>query len=165
MAPGALMVARILCLVVAVLVASCAAVRQPEPPEVSIAGLGFGRPGLFEQELRVDLRLWNPNEYAIGVDALSFGLEVNDLHFADGRTLRDFEMPALGETVVPVMVTVSTTDLLERVMQLGVEQRLDYRLTGTAELGELFGTSVPFEQSGKLAIPKLPMPLPATSSS
>lgn len=159
------MAARLILIIVAAAIAGCAAVRQPEPPEVSIAGLGFGRPGLFEQELRVDLRLRNPNDYAIDVDALSFGLEVNDLHFADGRTLRDFELPALGETVVPVTVTVSTTDLLERVMQLGVEQRLDYRLTGTAELGQLFGTSVPFERSGELAIPKLPLALPATSPS
>lgn len=157
------MAARLLCLVVAAAIAGCAAVRQPEPPEVSVAGLGMVRPGLFEQELRVDLRLRNPNDYAIDVDALTFGLEVNDLHFADGRTLRNFELPALGETVVPVTVTIATTDLLERIMQLGREQRLDYRLTGTAELGRRFGTSLPFERTGKLAIPELPRPLPATS--
>ena len=127
-----------------------------EPPEVSVAGIGLGRPGLFEQELRVDLRLENPNDFAIPVDSLRFDLELNELSFARGRTSEDFELPALGETVVPVTVLLATTDLLDRAMRLGVEQRVEYRLDGTAELGGLFGTRVPFERSGTLALPRLP---------
>ena len=139
------------------LLAACAGgLRDAEPPEVSLAGLGFGRPGLFEQELRVDLRLRNPNDFDLAVDGLEFDLEVNDLPFAEGRTNRGFELDALGEAVVPVTVVVSTTDLMERVMALGIEQRLEYQLTGSAELGDLFGYSVPFERTGKLALPRLP---------
>lgn len=126
---------------------------DPEPPEVSVAGLGLGRPGLFEQELRVDLKLRNPNDFTIPVESLRFDLEVNDLPFARGRTSEDFELPALGETVVPVTVLVATTDLMDRALRLGTEQRIEYTLTGTAELGHLFGSSVPFERSGALALP------------
>ena len=137
------------------LIGCAGALGDPEPPEVSIAGLGIGQPGLFEQELRVDLRLQNPNDFAIPVDSLHFALEVNEVPFARGQTSGDFELPALGETVVPVTVLVSTTDLMDRVMRLGAEQRLDYQLTGTAELGNLFGMSLPFERSGRLALPNL----------
>lgn len=140
------------------LLAACAGgYRDAEPPEVTVAGLGFGRPGLFEQELRVDLRLRNPNDFDLSIDALEFDLEVNDLPFAEGRTRQGFELAAFGDAVVPVTVIVATSDLMERVMALGAEQRLEYQLTGSAELGDLFGYSVPFERTGKLALPRLPV--------
>lgn len=128
-----------------------------EPPEVSLVGLGFGRAGLFEQELRLDLRLRNPNDFDIGVDSLRFALEVNEKDFAYGRTTQELDLPALGETVVPVMVNVPTSDLLERVMALGSERRIDYRLKGEAELDNLFFRRVPFEREGKLALPRIPL--------
>jgi LEA14-like dessication related protein len=128
-----------------------------EPPEVSLVGLGFGRAGLFEQELRLDLRLRNPNDFDIGVDSLRFALEVNDEDFAYGRTTQELDLPALGETVVPVMVNVPTSDLLERVLALGSERRIDYRLKGEAELDNLFFRRVPFEREGKLALPRIPL--------
>ena len=154
---------RRLVLALPLLAAACAgAFLDAEPPEVRLAGLGFGAPGLFEQELRVDLRLSNPNDFDLAIDAVAFALEVNELPFAAGRTNDGFELPAGGETVVPVTVLVSTTDLMERVMRLGVEQRLEYRLTGAAELGDLFGYSLPFERTGKLALPRLPAAAPGS---
>jgi LEA14-like dessication related protein len=127
-----------------------------EPPEVSLAGLGFGEPGLFEQQLRVDLRLRNPNNFEVALDRVTFNLEVNDKPFAHGRATEGLDLPALGETVVPVTVDVPTNDLIERVMEVGTERRLDYRLTGEAQLDSLFFSTVPFHHEGKLALPKLP---------
>jgi LEA14-like dessication related protein len=127
-----------------------------QPPEVSLAGLGFGEPGLFEQQLRIDLRLRNPNDFEVAIDRVTFNLEVNDKPFAHGRASEGLDLPALGETVVPVTVEVPTNDLIERVMELGSERRLDYRLTGEAELDSLFFSKVPFHREGKLALPKLP---------
>jgi LEA14-like dessication related protein len=129
---------------------------QVAPPEVSLAGLGFGEPGLFEQQLRLDLRVRNPNDFTVDVSALRFDLVVNELPFARGWSAQGFALPALGETVVPVMVAVPTSDLIERVTELGVAQRLDYRLTGEAELDHLFVTRLPFQREGKLALPRIP---------
>jgi LEA14-like dessication related protein len=127
-----------------------------EPPEVSLAGLGFGEPGLFEQQLRVDLRLRNPNDFELALDQVTFKLEVNDKPFARGRAREGLDLPALGVAVVPVTVTVPTNDLIDRIMELGGERRLDYRLTGEAELASLFFGRIPFHHEGKLALPKLP---------
>ena len=149
---------RALGLLLGLLVCACAGplTSHVEPPEVSVAGLGFGRPGLFEQEIRVDLRLRNPNDFAIGVDSVRFALDVNDKAFAHGRTTAELDLPALGETVVPVLVNVPTNDLLERVLALGTERQLSYRLTGEAELDGLFLPTVPFEREGKLSLPEIP---------
>jgi len=148
----------LLLLLCGLLLAACAGplTSDVEPPEVSLAGLGFGRPGLFEQELRIDLRVRNPNDFDIAIERVRFALEVNDKEFARGRTAKGFELPALGETVVPVNVDVPTNDLLDRLMALGSERRLDYRLSGEAELDSLFLPKVPFEREGKLEMPRIP---------
>ena len=87
---------------------------------------------------------------------MRFALELNDEAFAHGRTTEEVDLPALGETVVPVLVNVPTNDLLDRVMALGSERRIDYRLTGEAELDSLFFGALPFEREGKLELPRIP---------
>jgi LEA14-like dessication related protein len=126
-----------------------------ERPEVRLAGVGLGQPGLFEQELILSLRLENPNDYDIAVEQLSFDLEVNGEHFTDGRTTQNFTLPALGEATVPVSVDVPTKDFLERAMRLGSEGRFDYRLTGEAELDHVLAQTVPFEWQGRLELPRI----------
>jgi LEA14-like dessication related protein len=130
--------------------------KQIEPPEVSLAGLGMGAPSLFEQQLRLDLRLRNPNDFAIDVERVRFELEVQGESFANGWTETPFLLPALGDTVVPVTVYVQTLDLIDSVLSLGVAQRLDYRISGRVELDNLLVGSVPFEREGKFAFPDLP---------
>lgn len=127
-----------------------------ERPEVRLAGIGMGRPGLFEQELILSLRIDNPNDYEIAVQRVSFDLEVNDEHFASGRSTQNFELPALGEATVPVSVDVPTRDFLERLMGLGAEGRFDYRLSGTAELDHWLLDELPFEREGSLSVPDIP---------
>ncbi|MGH6945200.1 MAG: LEA type 2 family protein [Geminicoccaceae bacterium] len=139
------------------LLAACAVLTSDfEKPEISLAGLGFGKPGLREQELRLDLRVKNPNDFDIGVDSVDFDLEVNGMEFASGGSDEHFELPALGETVVPVTVDMPTDDFLDRVKELGTERRLDYKLSGSAKLDSMFLGAVPFEKEGKLALPKIP---------
>ena len=141
----------------ALLLAACAGplTSDLEPPEVSLAGLALSRPGLFEQELRLDLRVRNPNDFAIGVERVRFALELNDRAFAQGRTSEGFDLPALGEAVVPVTVGVPTNDLLDRLMEVGSERRIEYRLSGEAELDRLLFGTLPFERDGRLTLPEL----------
>ena len=143
------------------LLAGCAgALGDVAPPEVSLAGLAFEQPGLFEQRLRLDVRLRNPNEFDLDVERLLFDLEVNDQRLGKGWTTASFEVPALGEAVVPVTMVVPTSDLLERIMELAMAQRLDYRLKGEARLGNAAFGIVPFDREGNFALPRLPPPAP-----
>jgi LEA14-like dessication related protein len=139
----------------------CASVLgDVEPPEVSLAGLAFDQPGLFEQRLRLDLRLRNPNDFPLDVERLLFDLEVNDRDLGKGWTTAPFDVPAFGEAVVPVTIVVPTSDLIQRIIELGTIQRLDYHLSGEAKLrNRTFGT-VPFEQGGSFALPKVPTTRP-----
>jgi LEA14-like dessication related protein len=137
--------------------AGCAgAFSDVEPPEVSLAGMAFDQPGPFEQRLRLDVRLRNPNDFSLDVERLLFDLEVNDRELGKGWTTAPFDVPAFGDAVVPVTIVVPTSDLIQRIIELGTTQRLDYRLKGEAKLSNrTFGT-VPFERDGNFALPKVP---------
>ena len=139
--------------------AACAgAFSDVEPPEVSLAGLAFDQPGLFEQRLRLDVRLRNPNDFALDVERVLFDLEVNDQQLGKAWTTEGFDVPALGEAVVPVTVIVPTSDLIEQIMEFSMNQRLDYRLKGEAKLNNAAFGAVPFDQDGTFALPKLLRP-------
>jgi len=127
-----------------------------DTPEVSLAGLSFSEPGLFEQGLLIKLRIKNPNEFDIPIDGLDFALDVNETSFARGLTNQSFTLPSLGEIVIPVDITVPTEDLIERVIAVGTGKRLAYKLTGTADIDSWFAAPVPFIREGKLALPSLP---------
>lgn len=138
--------------------AACSFGRFPDAdtPDVSLAGLSFTEAGLFEQGFTLQLRLKNPNDFDIPVQALDFALDVNGAAFADGFSNEDFILPASSEIVIPIDISIATNDLIDRVSAVGTGRRLDYELTGTAEIDNWFSRPVPFNRSGKLALPKLP---------
>ncbi|HZA65958.1 MAG TPA: LEA type 2 family protein [Geminicoccaceae bacterium] len=143
--------------------AACAgAFGDVEPPEVSLAGLAFDQPGLFEQRLRLDVRLRNPNGVPLEVARVLFDLEMNDHRLGRGWTTTGFDVPAFGEAVVPVTVVVPTSDLIERILELGTTQRLDYRLIGEATLRNVTFGPLPFERDGSFALPQTPREPPTT---
>ena len=149
--------ARALALALALFLAACAGIPGAiEPPAVSVAGVGLGAPGLFEQQLRLDLRVTNPNAFGLDVEGVRFDLELAGDHFAEGFTTAGFELPAGGEALVPVAINVPTNRLIDRLVALGMRQQLDYRLSGKVLLANRFVPAVPFSREGELAMPKIP---------
>lgn len=130
--------------------------RDAEIPDVSLAGMSFAEAGLFEQGFTIQLRLQNPNDFDIPIEALDFALDVNGAYFAQGRSLADFILPASAEIVVPIDVSIATQDLIDRATAIGTGRRLEYHLTGTADIDSWFAAPVPFDRSGKLALPNIP---------
>lgn len=143
----------------ALTLSACSSFGPPtgDPPDVSLAGLSFGEPGLFEQGFTLQLRVKNPNDFEIPFEGLNFALEVNDAPFATGLSNKNFTLPASAELIVPIDVSIATTDLIERVAAVGAGKRLDYRLSGAAEIDSWFPSAIPFERIGKLALPNLPV--------
>ncbi len=127
-----------------------------EPPSVSVAGIGLASPGLFEQELRLDLRVKNPNRFSLDIEGVRFDLALAGAEFAEGFTRAGFELPALGEAIVPVTISVPTNRLIERAMTFGFGQSLDYRLSGEVLLAHRFAPAIPFTREGELALPDIP---------
>ncbi|MGI9507880.1 MAG: LEA type 2 family protein [Geminicoccaceae bacterium] len=144
--------------ILAIALSACSSQKllDADIPDVSLAGLSFAEAGLFEQGLTLQLRLKNPNDFDIPVQALNFALDVNGSAFANGKTSKDFTLPASGEIVVPIDVSIPTDDLIQRVTAIGTGRRLEYHLTGSADIDSWFAGPVPFDRTGKLALPDIP---------
>lgn len=137
--------------------AACAGWRGDiEPPRVHLSDVGLLKPGLFEQRLRVDLRLVNPNDVDLTLDGLTFELEVNDEHFADGVSGQRVDIPRFGDATVTVEASATVLAMLRQVMALGQRETITYRIAGKAYFDAPRRRVVPYEQEGELRV--LPAP-------
>lgn len=136
------------------LLAGCAALqRDVEPPSVRLVGVELLELGLLEQRFELALRVANPNNFRVPVQALEYGVFIDGQEFATGLSSEPFDLPALGEEVIRVQVG---TRLLDNLSQLTRWQReppdsLDYRLEGRARLSRL-PMWLPFEESGSVRL-------------
>lgn len=101
----------------------------------------------FEQRLQVDLRVRNPNDFDLQVTGLDFRLELNGKRLARGLGNKEFAVPRLSDTVVPVETSTSTLDVVRQVLGLRKTQELAYRVSGVLYLKD---GRLPFDNTGVL---------------
>lgn len=118
-------------------------------PEVSLADVQFAGGTLFEQRLKLRLRVYNPNDREIPVESLSFQFFAGDKRFASGQTNRAVRIPCQGEALVDIEASMQLASLLRHLPGLtGGDGKLHYRLRGYAVV-EGYG-NVPFDHPGEL---------------
>jgi LEA14-like dessication related protein len=132
--------------------AACAPIDKAEPPNVSLADIKLLPGGLFEQKFQLDLRITNPNNFALPLEGMTFKLALNDRPFAQGVSNESVTVPRLGEARVPVVASTTLLDIMQQMLTLGERADLMYRLEGLVYLKGLGGKSVPYERNGKLRL-------------
>lgn len=118
-----------------------------EPPEVLVTNVTPLESTPFEQRLQVDLRVRNPNDFDLQVTGLDFRLELNGKRLARGLGNKEFAVPRLSDTVVPVETSTSTLDVVRQVLGLRKTQELAYRVSGVLYLKD---GRLPFDNTGVL---------------
>ena len=124
------------------------------PPRVSLANLELLDSTAFEQRFRVTLRVRNPNPFPLPITGFNFDLDVNGRTFADGVNNETTLIPRLGEQTVVVDASTSVLQVAQIIMGLPGRDTLDYGLNGKVFLQRGMGLSVPFSETGELAIPR-----------
>lgn len=150
---------RRLCVILIMLLAplGCATPENVQPPSIDIANFKLGSTGLFSQEFKLDLKIGNPNDFAIPLTGLAFKLDVNGRPFSEGLSNNSVTLPRLGYANLQVTGNTNTLSLLRHLMTVGDSDKIDYRLFGTAHVGRLGqNDAIPFERKGSLSL------LPAT---
>lgn len=136
--------------------AGCAAFApRLETPRLSIVGVEILKSDLWEQRLRVRLRVQNPNDRVLPVKGLAFGLELQGEDFARGVSAQRFEVPALGEAEFDMNVTANAASALLRLLGRGEKfsgETVDYRLTGRLSLESGLLRSIPFTEEGSFRL-------------
>jgi len=119
-------------------------------PKMSVTDIEIKRLGLFEQHFDVGIRLDNPNDFDLTIEALEFELEVNGRPFAKGEGHTATLIPALSSTVLRVDAIMQSQNLIQQIRTLPPEtlkEGVPYRIRGRVKTGKL-PVWLPFDHPG-----------------
>ena len=134
--------------------AGCAGMLYRDPVRINVVGLEPLQGQGLEMRFNVKLRVQNPNDAAIDYKGVALDLDVNGKPFATGVSDQSGSVPAFGETVLSVPVTVSAFSAMRQALRLAEGSNLDdlpYVLRGKLAGGPLGGTR--FTDTGSLSLP------------
>ena len=142
---------RLLVLLLVLGLAACSGLPlNAKPPKVSVADVDIKSLGLFEQRFEVGLRVSNPNEFDLKIEALEFDLELNGRAFAKGLSRTSALIPATSSTVMQVDAVMQSKHLVQQLKNLSSEMLkagVAYRITGRVKI-DRSSSWIPFDQKG-----------------
>ena len=134
---------------------ACSSLPFGEAPRVDLVGLA-GLPGEgLELRFLAKLRVQNPNSQPLAYEGVSLELDLRGQRFASGVAPLAGQVPAFGETVLEVPVSVSGFTLARQLLDLvrqaergGSVERVTYELRGKFGGAGLGGMA--FSRSGEI---------------
>ena len=130
----------------ALLASGCASLLfDAEPLEVLVTNITPLEATLFEQQLKVDIRVRNPNPFELNVTGLDFTLNLNGKRLARGLANQAVTIPRLGDAILSVNTTTSTLEVIRQLFSLHKQQDMRYQITGVLHLD---GRRLPFDTEG-----------------
>jgi LEA14-like dessication related protein len=127
-------------------------VPQLQTPRLSIADIEVLRANLLEQQLRVRMRVENPNDRSLPIQGLSYTVYLGGQQFATGVSDASFVVPALGSADFNMDVTANAAGALFSLLNQSRGQGIAYRMQGRVELSHGWLRSIPFEESGTFTL-------------
>lgn len=125
-----------------------------ETPQLSVVNVELQKADLWEQRMKVRMRVVNPNDRPIPVKGLTCALEVAGQELAHGVSGASFNVPALGEAEFDMNMTANMASAIIKLLGRGndVGDEVDYRVSGKLSLSEGLLRSIPFEDRGKFKL-------------
>lgn len=138
-------------LTLAALVGGCAVARL-QPPRLQVVEVGLLGASVLKQELRLRLRVQNPNDVELPVRGITYEVLLAGENFASGQSDRDITVPALGETDFNVDITANAAAAVLRLLGDRSGNNPEYRVVGRVHLASGLLRSIPFEHKGELKL-------------
>lgn len=128
------MIQRLLVLFIALGLVACSGLPlNAVAPKVSVASVSIQSLGVFEQRFDVGLRVSNPNDFDLKIEALEFDLEVNGRPFASGLAPVATLIPATSSVELKVDAVMQSRNLLEQLRGVqpdALKEGVPYRING-----------------------------------
>ena len=121
-------------------------VPKLEKPTLSVVSVKMLKSDLWHQELKLRMRVQNPNDRVLPIRGLSYELDVDDQEIAHGMSADSFVVPARGEAEFDMSVSANMVSLVKALSQGG--NQVDYRLRGKIALSAGLFRSIPFNEPG-----------------
>jgi len=152
------MLPRLFLIIVIGLLAACVNnpiinVMKTLSPKVTLADFRILNMGLLEQNYQLQLRIKNPNSFALPIAGLNYQLDINDQEFASGTSNEAITIPATGEKLLNLKFTSNLMRIVENWTDWATifERNFKYRLSGDMSL--VSGTMpLPFEYKGEIPL-------------
>ena len=122
-------------------------VPKLEKPTLSVVNVQMLKSDLWHQELRVRLRVQNPNDRTLPIQGLSYELDLDEQEFAHGESGESFVVPALGEAEFDMSVSTNMASILFKVLGQQNNQ-VNYRIKGKISLSSGLLRSLSFDDHG-----------------
>lgn len=141
-----------LCAALIVLLGTGCATYQPL--DVAVVGLAPLPSTVFEQRLRVDLRVQNPNDRAFEGTGLTLRLTVNGQQLAQAVSAQPISVPRLGEARIQVEASTTLFDLARQILVLPERgsESMRYEIQGELHRAGM-RPNLRFAKGGELAFP------------
>jgi LEA14-like dessication related protein len=136
-------------------VGGCASMPNKDPIQVTVAGMESLPGEGMEIRMLVKLRVQNPNQSQIDFTGAYVKLDVLGKTFATGVSSEGGTVPAFGETIVAVPVTVSVLRMVRQVAGMldgKPVEKITYEMSGKLN-GGLFNTER-FVAKGEFELPR-----------
>jgi hypothetical protein len=105
-----------------------------EPPEVLVTNVTPLEGSAFEQRLRVDLRIRNPNDFDLLFAGIDFTLNLTGKRLARALDNTTITVPRPCDTIVSVQTSTSTFDVVRQLLIFSQTQDLSYNITDRLHL-------------------------------
>lgn len=132
---------------------SCSTVAEKivEKPKVSLDKVDVTDVGVTGAIVLFNVRVANPNNFALKVDSVKYDVEIGGNRLGGGRLDKGAKVDAKSEAVIQIPVPVKYTEAFSSVMSFITEGKSKYRIRGDAAIGPL---TVPFDKTGDLKFEK-----------
>lgn len=140
-------------LLAALALGACSTLPRLDPPRVTLADIDSVSFEGMELRMRVKLRVQNPNGLALDYDGIDVQVSLQGKGVARGVSNERGSVPAYGEAIVALPVTISLMDLGRQAFGIlqGGEGRLHYAIDG--KLGGTLLGATRFHSQGELSLP------------
>jgi len=118
-------------------------VPKLERPTLSVVKVQLLKSDLWHQELRVRMRVQNPNDRALPVKGIVYQLDVEGQELAHGMSGDSFVVPALGEAEFDMSVSANMANMLIKLLNKGGTE-VEYRIYGKISLSAGLLRSIKF---------------------
>lgn len=118
-----------------------------EKPTLSVSSVQLLKSDLWHQELKVRMRVQNPNPRALPVKGITYVLALDGQEFAHGAAAESFIVPALGEAEFDMSVSANMASMLIKLLGQGGNQ-VEYQISGRISLSAGLLRSLSFDNRG-----------------
>jgi LEA14-like dessication related protein len=142
------------CIVMLALLGGCASVAANiSKPGVTLENVEITNVDFSKQTFVLGFDVTNPNSFPLPINFVSYGVKLDNQHFASGETVASFTVPANSDAKFAISVDL---DLLRTAPQLlytvrdAVTDGLSYELSGKLGIDIPFVNPVSFKTSGEI---------------